>query len=91
MVAAEVAQRLRDRGRIEAACAAAKRQTAFPQILRWQPVSLAHGDAGLAVACAYLEACCPGEGWDRTGHAYLSVAAGQGPTCTLRCGAAWRG
>lgn len=76
-VAAEVAQRLRDRGRIEAACAAAERQTAFPQTVRWQPVSLAHGDAGLAVACAYLDACFPGEGWDRMGHGYLSAAAGQ--------------
>ncbi len=76
-VAAEVAQRLRDRGRIEAACAAAERQTAFPQTIRWQPVSLAHGDAGLAVTCAYLDACFPGERWDRMGHGYLSVAAGQ--------------
>ena len=90
-VATEVAQRLRDRGRIEAACAAAERQTAFPKTVRWQPVSLAHGDAGLAVACAYLDACFPGEDWDRTGHGYLSVAAGQAEQCSGLHPALWGG
>jgi len=45
-------------------------------VTSWQPSSLAQGDAGLALACAYLDACFPGEGWDRTGHGYLTVAAG---------------
>ena len=75
-VAAEVAQRLRDRRRVEAAFTAALRQTAFPEVTGWQPSSLAQGDAGLALACAYLDACFPGEGWDRTGHGYLALAAG---------------
>jgi lantibiotic biosynthesis protein len=74
-VMAEAAQRLRDRRSVEEASAAAARQTAFPQSVRWQPVSLAHGDAGLALACAYLDACFPDEGWDRTGHGYLIAAA----------------
>jgi lantibiotic biosynthesis protein len=74
-VAAEAAQRLRDRRGVERASAAAARQTAFPQSVRWQPVSLAYGDAGLAVACAYLDACFPDEGWDRIGYGYLIVAA----------------
>lgn len=74
-VAADVARRMRDRRNVEVASAAAERQTAFPQSLRWQPVSLAHGDAGLALACAYLDCCFPDEGWDRTGHNYLTVAA----------------
>jgi lantibiotic biosynthesis protein len=73
-VAAEVAGRLRDRRNVEAAFAAALTQTAYPQVVGWQPASLAQGDAGLALACAYLDSCFPGEGWDRTGHGYLSVA-----------------
>jgi hypothetical protein len=74
-VAAEVAQRLRDRRRVDEASAAAATQTAFPQSARRQPASLAQGDAGLALTCAYLDACFPDEGWDRIGHAYLVVAA----------------
>jgi lantibiotic biosynthesis protein len=74
-VAAEVAQRLQDRRSVEGASAAAVRQTAFPQSVYWRPVSLAQGDSGLAVACAYLDACFPDEGWDRIGHGYLIMAA----------------
>jgi lantibiotic biosynthesis protein len=74
-VAGDVAQRLRDRRSVEAACAAAVRQTAFPKVVCWQPASLAQGDAGLALACAYLDSCFAGEGWDRIGHGYLTVAA----------------
>jgi lantibiotic biosynthesis protein len=74
-VTGEVAELLRDRRHVEAASTAALQQTAFPIVARWQPASLAHGDAGLAAACAYLDACFPGEGWDRTGHGYLTLAA----------------
>ena len=71
-----VAQRLRDRGRIEAARAAtlSGRRRSHRRV-RWQPVPLGHGDAGLAVAAPTWTR--PAEGWDRTGHGYLSVAAGQ--------------
>ena len=74
-VAADVARRLRDRRDVEAALAAALRQTAHPGSVRWHPASLAEGDAGLALACAYFDACLPGEGWDRIGRAYLTAAA----------------
>lgn len=74
-VAADVAQRLRDRGNVEAASAAAVGQSAFPRPVGWQPTSLAQGDAGLALACAYFDSCFPDGGWDRIGHGYLAAAA----------------
>jgi hypothetical protein len=74
-VAREVAARLRDRERIEAATAAAARQSAFPQTAYWEPHGVAQGDAGLALMCSYLDACFPGEGWDATAHRYLTLAA----------------
>lgn len=74
-VAAEVARRMRDRRDIETAYEAAVRQTAFPEVAGWQPASLANGDAGLALACGYLDACFPDDGWDRIGHGYLTMAA----------------
>jgi lantibiotic biosynthesis protein len=74
-VASNVAQRLRDRRDVEAAYSAAVRQAAFPEVVCWQPASLAQGDAGLALACAYLDSCFSGAGWDRIGHGYLTGAA----------------
>jgi lantibiotic biosynthesis protein len=43
---------------------------------RWEPYSVGAGDAGLAIACAYLDACLPGEGWDVVGHRFLATAVG---------------
>jgi hypothetical protein len=60
---------------VEVAAAAAATQTAFPDSAWWHPTSLAQGDAGIALALAYLDACFPDEGWDRCGHDYLAVAA----------------
>jgi hypothetical protein len=74
-VAREVADRLRDPAKIRAATAAAARQTAFPKSVYWSPHSTAQGDAGLALMCSYLGACFPDEGWDGTGHSYLTLAA----------------
>src|SRR5688572_15823179 len=74
-VAEEVATRLRDRELIEAANAAAARQTAYPQSVYWEPHGIAQGDAGLALMCGYLDACFPDEGWDATAHSYLTLAA----------------
>jgi hypothetical protein len=74
-VAREGANRLRDRRLVEAAAAAAATQTAYPDSAWWHPTSLAQGDAGIALAFAYLDACYPDEGWDRSGHEYLGVAA----------------
>jgi hypothetical protein len=60
---------------VRAAVAAAPAQTAYPLTIHWQPTTLAQGDAGLALSCAYLDTCFPNEGWDRVGHHYLTVAA----------------
>jgi hypothetical protein len=74
-VVRDVAERLRDRQRVELAVAAAPTQTAFPLAVRWQAPTLAQGDAGLALTCAYLDAFWANEGWDRIGHNYLATAA----------------
>ena len=70
-----MAERIGDRRFIETAVRSAPGQTAFPRSVYWQPASLAQGDAGLALACAYLDSCFPDDGWDGTGHSYLAVAA----------------
>ena len=74
-VARVVADRLRDQHRVGLAVATAPTQTAFPLAVHWQPASLAQGDAGIALTCAYLDACSADEGWDQIGHGYLTVAA----------------
>ena len=73
-VALDVAGRLRARDRVGLAIAAAPGQTAFPLAVHWQAPTLAQGDAGLAVVCAYLDACAPEGEWDRAGHEYLASA-----------------
>jgi hypothetical protein len=73
-VARDVAQRLGDPQRVGLAIVAASGQTAYPRTVRWQPFALAQGDAGIALSCAYLDACFPDEHWDRNGHNYLAVA-----------------
>jgi lantibiotic biosynthesis protein len=50
-------------------------QTAYPRTVHWQPTSLAQGDAGMALICAYLDTCFPDQEWDRIGHRYLTAAA----------------
>jgi hypothetical protein len=74
-VAHDVAARLRDRERVDAAAAAAAQQTAFPEFAYWQPCGIAQGYAGLAVMCSCLAACFPDDGWDVAGHEYLTCAA----------------
>jgi hypothetical protein len=74
-VALHVARRCCEPRRIAEALGAAARQTQYPQALRWQPHSIADGDAGLAVLCAAAGACLPGEDWDRVGHGFLDAAA----------------
>jgi hypothetical protein len=73
--ACDVAARVTDRQRIEAAIVAARRQTQFPNSVHWEPWGVAQGDAGLALVCAYLDRCFPTEGWDVTGHDFLASAA----------------
>ena len=74
-VARDIAERLRDQHRVGIAVAAAPSQTAFPLAVHWQPPTLGQGDAGLALICAYLNACFANEEWDRAGHSYLTIAA----------------
>jgi class I lanthipeptide synthase len=74
-VAREVAVRVTDPETRSAAFAVAAGQTRYPQSLHWTPYGIANGDAGLAVLCASLDACLPGEGWDVVGHGFLTVAA----------------
>jgi lantibiotic biosynthesis protein len=73
-VARDVAQRLADPQRVALAISAAPKQTAYPRAVRWQAQGMAQGDAGLALSCAYLDACFPDERWDRISHSYLAVA-----------------
>ena len=74
-VARDIAERLRDQHRVGLAVAAAPGQTAFPLAVRWLAPTLGQGDAGLALICAYLDACFSDEEWDRVGHNYLTIAA----------------
>lgn len=72
--AREVAARLRDPSRVEAAAAATLAQTAFPQAAAWSPASVSQGYAGLALLWGYLDDVFPGEGWDATAKAHLELA-----------------
>ena len=65
---------MRNPSRLSIAIESARRQTRFPDTVHWVPFSLAQGDAGLAVMCAYLDECFPGEDWDRAGHTFLAAA-----------------
>ncbi|MFD5416913.1 lanthionine synthetase C family protein [Streptomyces sp. NPDC127069] len=70
-VAYDVARRCTDRHCLSQALAQSARHTKFPQATRWLPYGVATGDAGIAVLCAYCDACRPDEGWDAAGHAFL--------------------
>jgi hypothetical protein len=70
-VAREVSARVTDPARVRAATVAASHQTNFPQTVRWDPIGVAEGDAGVAMLCGYLDACFPDEGWDAVGHRLL--------------------
>ena len=74
-VVRDLAGRLRDQHRVALAVAAAPHQTAFPLAVGWLAPTLGQGDAGLALICAYLDACFADEEWDRVGHSYLTIAA----------------
>ncbi len=71
----DVATRLRDSERIQAANTAAVQQSAYPELAAWRPLSMANGDVGLALMCGYFDLCFPDEGWDRVGRQHLQVAA----------------
>jgi hypothetical protein len=73
-VALHVADRLRERERVEGAVVAAMQQTDYPKSTHWQPSGVAQGYAGLAIMCSYLNACFPADEWDVIGHGYLELA-----------------
>ena len=72
----EVTARLTDEDVLRSAVEAAASQSSVPGLVRWEPGSLAHGSAGMAVLCSYFDACLPGCGWDVLGRRHLEAAAG---------------
>jgi hypothetical protein len=73
-VAVEVGLRLARDDLLDAAIAAFTRETGFPESVHWNPVTVAQGDAGLAVLFGALAADRPGQGWERVGHEHLRRA-----------------
>lgn len=75
-IARQVGDRLRDPDRMSRSIQSVSEQTGWAQ----EPVSLADGHPGLALAFAQLDRCFPGEGWDDDAHRQveLTVAALRG-------------
>ncbi|MFJ9770610.1 lanthionine synthetase C family protein [Kitasatospora sp. NPDC101157] len=71
-VARDVAVRVADRARIRQCLPLARRQTRYPEFIKWTPYGLAEGNSGIAVMCSYFDRCLPGEGWDAIGHGFLA-------------------
>jgi hypothetical protein len=59
----------------QVADARARTQAAASQYEHWLPFTLSRGDAGITLLHGWLDACFPGEDWDRVAHAYLTSAA----------------
>ena len=74
-VAAEVAARVADPGRVAGLVAAAARQTAHPGSVHWRGHAVGQGHAGLALLFGALDQRLPGAGWHRTAHRHLALAA----------------
>jgi len=73
-VAAIVAERSADPARLDAAVAAAARQSKYADMLPWRPSSLSMGRAGIALLCAEMDRRSPGQGWAEAGHRHLDAA-----------------
>jgi lantibiotic biosynthesis protein len=74
-VAAEVGARVADPARVAEAVAAASGQTAHPASVHWRDHAVGQGHAGLALLFGALDQHDPGQGWDRTAHQHLVLAA----------------
>jgi lantibiotic biosynthesis protein len=74
-VAAEVGARVADPARVADAVAAAGRQTAHPASVHWRDHAVGQGHAGLALLFGALHRHDPAQGWDRTAHQHLALAA----------------
>jgi hypothetical protein len=69
-----IASRVCEPAGVRAAVEVAAAQTAYPRSVGWDPLSVAQGDAGLAVLCSYLRECFPEEGWDVVAHELMARA-----------------
>lgn len=73
-IARNIAGTVRDPARLASIIAIAHEQSPMAEATAWRPHSLG-GDAGLVLAFGYLDACFPGEGWQKVGHRHLEAAA----------------
>jgi hypothetical protein len=73
-VALEVASRLTEPARVEAALEAARRRRGSNPSVPWRDHGTANGYAGLSVFFGGLDRCFPMAGWDVTAHAHLRRA-----------------
>src|SRR5829696_634600 len=74
-VASEVGARVADPERVAMLVAAASRQTAHPASVHWRDHAVGQGHAGLALLFGALDQQDPGQGWERTAHRHLTLAA----------------
>ncbi len=74
-MASEVGARVADPDRVAKLVAAASRQTAHPASVHWRDHAVGQGHAGLALLFGALDQHDPGQGWDRTAHRHLALAA----------------
>jgi lantibiotic biosynthesis protein len=74
-VALEIGTRVADPGRVARLVAAASRQTAHPASVHWRDHAVGQGHAGLALLSGALDQQDPGQGWDRSAHRHLTLAA----------------
>ena len=74
-MASEVGARVADPARVAKLVAAASRQTAHPASVHWRDHTVGQGHAGLALLFGTLDQHDPGQGWDRTAHRHLALAA----------------
>jgi hypothetical protein len=70
-----VGARVADPERVAKLVAAASRQTAHPASVHWRDHAVGQGHAGLALLFGALDQRDPGQGWDRTAHRHLALAA----------------
>ncbi len=73
--ALDVGIRITDPDRIRSAVQSASSRTSYPRTVGWAAYDVAQGDAGLALLCAQLDACFPGDSWDVRAHDLLASAA----------------
>ncbi len=72
--AREVGVRLSDDDTLDRAVRASEGEARARARPPWRDHGLAHGRAGLAVLFGQLDACFPGDGWDRAAHRQLEAA-----------------